>query len=476
MKTQGRRNTEWIFILLFLLALVAGCDKDDPTQDPQSPVNNNGKEEIQVPDSIIAINKFIKGEMEIYYLWNEYMPDLDYTKQPDPFEFFDTLLYKPVDRWSFLTDDYQALMESYQGIEESMGHSFGLYLYSNSDDGVFGVIQFVYPGSPAAEAGLKRGDLFTAINGEDLTVDNYQTLLNNNAYTLTVAEIQGKTVVPVREVQLKARKITENPILYYDTLHCNGTVIGYLVYKNFLSNYNDSLSDAFAWLDAAGIDEMVLDLRYNNGGAIVSMQHLASILAPAQQINNADVIITDEYNAILTYYYNNQGISLETCFFNISPNLNLNRLYILTGRNSASASEALIIGLDPYMDVITIGQQTHGKYTGAFVIYDTEKKHNWAMQPIVFKYANSVGFSDFPDGLTPDYSGDDDLFYPLGDRNEGLLASAIEIITGVPSAVAVKSTDTRFFGQPLLSFDNNRPRNAIPLRKEKPVLMKRTVE
>jgi carboxyl-terminal processing protease len=476
MKKDRKIAWKWMGLFLLLLVLIAGCEKDDPTGEPQPPDEGDEEEEIRVPDSVVAINKFIEEEMGLYYLWNAYMPDLDYTQQPDPFEYFDSLLYKPVDRWSFLTDNYQALMESYQGIEESMGHSYGLYLYSNNEKGVFGIIQFVYPGSPAAEAGLKRGDLFTAINGVDLTVDNYQTLLNNSAYILTVAELQGNTVVPVREVQLKARKITENPILHYDTLHSNGTVIGYLAYKNFLSNYNDSLSKVFSWLFAAGIDEMVLDLRYNNGGAITSMQHLASILAPATQVNNADVIIRDEYNAILTQYFISIGESMETCFIPVSPNLNLNRLYVLTGRNSASASEALIIGLDPYMDVITIGRQTHGKYTGAFVIYDTGKKHNWAMQPIVFKYANSVGYTDFPDGLLPDYSGDDDLFHSLGDRHEELLARAMALITGVPPAVALKSAQTRIPGQLMLSFDNQKPRKALPLRREQPVLLKGPAE
>ncbi|NQU87966.1 MAG: hypothetical protein HQ541_19630, partial [Mariniphaga sp.] len=237
-------------------------------------------------------------------------------------------------------------------------------------------------------------------------------------------------------------------------------------YKNFLSNYNDSLSVAFEWLNSAGIDEMVLDLRYNNGGAISSMQHLASILAPLQQLNNSDIIINDEFNSILTQYYNAQGISMQTRFLNISPNLNLNRIYILTGQNSASASEALIIGLDPYMEVITLGEQTHGKYTGAYVIYDTEKKHNWAIQPIVFKYSNSVGFTDFPDGLTPTYAGEDDLFNALGDPQEGLLAVAIEKITGTPVVVAQKSAKIEL-AVPLHSFDNNKIRMNIPLLKEK---------
>jgi len=449
-----------VFLLALLAAVFFACEKDEPTPEPEPEPND------EIPESVIEINKFIEENMEVYYLWNTQMPDLDYTKQPDSFEYFDSLLYKPTDRWSFITDDYETLANSYQGIEKSMGHSYILYKYSNSD-GVFGIIQFVYPNTPAAEAGLKRGDLFTAIDGIDLDVNNYSTLLDKEQYTLTVAELQGNTVVPVKDVELIAREITQNPILLYDTLNIGGTLIGYMIYKNFLSNYNDSLTSAFSWLLSTGIDEMILDLRYNNGGAISSMQHLASILAPIQQVNNNDIIIEDMYNTILTQYYAQNGISRMTRFEDIGLNINLNRLYILTGENTASASEALIIGLGPYMDVITLGSQTHGKYTGAFLIYDTENKHNWAIQPITFKYANSVGFTDFPDGLAPTYTGEDDLFTPLGDPEEGLLALAIQQITGLPVAVATKSAERELLAVPYKSFDNNKLRKEIPLIKEK---------
>jgi carboxyl-terminal processing protease len=456
MKLLAKNNKVCFFVVIFAMVFV-GCDKNNPTPDPD-PVE-------QIPASVLTINKFIHDNMETYYLWNESMPYLDYTKQSDSFKYFDSLLYKPTDRWSFITDDYAALANSYQGIEESMGHSYILYKYSNSD-GVFGIIQFVYPNSPASEAGLKRGDLFTAIDGTDLDINNYNTLLDKKKYLLTIAKLQGNTVVPVQDVNLTARVITQNPVLLYDTLNIDGTIIGYLVYKNFLDNFNDSLTNAFSWLKAAGINEMVLDLRYNNGGAISSMQHLASIIAPFQQITKQDIIISDKYNTILSQYYNSNGISTSTKFKSTGLNMNLNRIYVLTGPNTASASEALIIGLKPYMDVITLGDTTHGKYTGAYVIYDTEKKHNWAIQPIVFKYSNALGFTDFPNGLAPTFIGNDDLYNPLGDPKEGLLALTIQKIKGGKVGVAPKSAAIQLKAVQLKSFDNNKPRQDIPLLKE----------
>jgi carboxyl-terminal processing protease len=443
-------------ILAFVAIFFTGCNKDE--SKPVTPKDTTAV----IPASVIAVNKFIKDNMDIYYLWNNKMPALDYTKQPDPEKYFDSLLYKVYDRWSFITDDYQALANSYQGVEESFGHLYILYKYSNSN-GVFGIVQYVYPNTPASEAGLVRGDLFTAIDGTDLNIDNYSTLLDKKTYTLTVAKLQGNTVVPYKDVKLTAREINQNPILVCDTLNINGKIIGYMAYKNFLDNYNDSLTTAFNWLKNMNINDLVIDLRYNNGGAISSMQHLASLIAPQVNVTKKDIIITDQYNSILTNYYNSEGISTSTRFEDKGVNLNMKSVYILTQKNTASASEALIVGLKPYMSVTVLGDTTYGKYTGAFLIYDTEKKINWAIQPIVFKYANASGYTDFVNGLAPDYLGDDDLFTPLGDPNEGLLAKAIEKITGKASGAPTKSAQIKLKGIPIKSYDGLKVREEIPL-------------
>lgn len=452
-----RRIAQTYFLIAGLALLFAGCEKDTPAvQGPD------------IPESTLIVNEFIHENMSTYYLWNNEMPDVDYEKQTDPNKYFDTLLYKPIDRWSFITDDYLTLAKSYEGIEESMGHSFILYRYTNSSNDIFGVIQFVYPNSPASEAGLSRGDLFTAIDGTDLTIDNYITLLEKKSYTLTVAKAQDGVVVPIKDIKLTAREITENPILLYDTLNIDGTVIGYMVYKNFFDNYNDSLKTAYQWFKSVGVDELVLDLRYNNGGAISSMQYLASLIAPNQQISRKDIIIRTMYNSILTGYYSSQGYSSTTNFKDLGVTLNLGRIYILTGTNTASASEALIVGLEPYMEVVTLGSQTHGKYTGAFLINDETNKHNWAIQPIVMKYANSIGFTDFYNGLTVNFQGEDDLFNRLGDPKEGLLALAIEKITGVPAPIAIKSARAGLIGVPVETYDGNKVRRDIPALQERP--------
>ena len=143
-------------------------------------------------------------------------------------------------------------------------------------------------------------------------------------------------------------------------------------------------------------------------------------------------------------------------------NLNLPRVYFLTTDGTASASESLMVGLYPYTDVVQIGTRTYGKCYGSITIDDTEnpKRHNWAMQPIVIKYSNAEGFTDFVDGITPDYYVDEYLLelVPFGSLDDPMLAKALEDITGV--APAAKKSAERFREIDLLPV----PRKRIPER------------
>ncbi|HEY3389822.1 MAG TPA: hypothetical protein VGK38_09640, partial [Prolixibacteraceae bacterium] len=128
--------------------------------------------------------------------------------------------------------------------------------------------------------------------------------------------------------------------------------------------------------------------------------------------------------------------------------LNLNMLYVITSDNTASASELLINGLKPYLQIYDVGINTVGKYVGSFTIKDWDANgnvnpnNNWAMQPIVVKIANSQGVSDFVDGLAPDFRLEEDFanLIAFGDQNETLLKAVLNNIKGLPqTAVTLKS-------------------------------------
>lgn len=160
---------------------------------------------------------------------------------------------------------------------------------------------------------------------------------------------------------------------------------------------------------------------------------------------------------------NNITEQLQTTFNkNVAVNLDLSRVYFLTSQGSASASELTITGLMPYMEVITIGQTTSGKYTASSTFQPTINDKgdldpdikNWAIQPIIFKYANAAGLTDFKNGLPPNHEVEEVLVAEtvpqLGDMDEPYLAKAIQLITGqttksaqIGNQLAYKELDRR---------------------------------
>src|SRR5690606_22570566 len=122
--------------------------------------------------------------------------------------------------------------------------------------------------------------------------------------------------------------------------------------------------------------------------------------------------------------------------------LNLNKVYVLTTGRTASASELIINGLEPYIDVVQIGKTTVGKFQASVTLFDSpgmtnttnvNKNHTYAIQPLVFKSANAEGKSDYVNGLTPDLEISEDLgnMGTLGDPQEPFLKAALNHIAGV---------------------------------------------
>ncbi len=215
------------------------------------------------------------------------------------------------------------------------------------------------------------------------------------------------------------------------------------MYNQFVGNKTSLINDAFGEFKNEGITDLILDLRYNGGGSVATCTAIASMITGQFK---GKVFSKQNWNSKLTEYWNdNNPESLNDRFddkFDDSKqinSLNLEKVYIITTSESASASELLINGLKPYIDVIHIGEITSGKNVGSITVYDyidndgtKNPYHKYAMQPIVLKMANSDGFADYADGLTPDIEQEEDLFSlgTLGDHKEALVSIAINLITG----------------------------------------------
>jgi hypothetical protein len=247
---------------------------------------------------------------------------------------------------------------------------------------------------------------------------------------------------------IKEENFQTNPIQVSKVIQRDDKKIAYLMYTQFSQGFDQELNSIFSEFKTEGVDELILDLRYNAGGLTQTALYLSGMITGqftgqifSQKIWNKKV--TDYYESINNTGWMKDLFVSEMDDKTVINSLNLNRVYIITSGNSASASEMVINGLSPFIKVIQIGQTTYGKNVGGLaVVYDyidntnrtINPDHSYAISPITFSVANSEGFSDYADGLTPSdgfvLSEDVLNMGVLGEYNEPLLALALNDISG----------------------------------------------
>jgi carboxyl-terminal processing protease len=433
-----------IIAILGIIIFLPNCKKDlnDPDEGDTTDI---------ISEATKYINNWIWEVMNEVYLWEVYIPNLDPDLEPDPENFFEKLLYSK-DRFSWISDDYEGLMDQYYGVAKSTGYSPAFGRFSNTN-GVFIIVEYVYPDSPADKAGLKRGDIILQINGVDLTMGNYLNLYNSVSQTVTLGYFNGSSIgLTDTKISMTAEEIALDPSIYHEIKEIGGHKIGYLVYVEFTSGkdreYLTSLEEIFQAFSAAGITDLIVDFRYNPGGDVDAAGFFASAIAPPGVVQAHEVLVRFEYNSLYTnYFINKEGTDSPNLVYKFSDTanyINLSEVYFLTTGGTASACEFTISGLYPYMNVVLVGENTYGKYTGAWIIPDLEDppRHNWALVPTVMKYANKDGFTDFDDGLIADIEVEDDIFnaVPFGNLNDSVLYKAVEAIVGADQMPAKKAS------------------------------------
>jgi len=445
------KNTCKLLILLLLLGTVfQSCDDLDDNA---------------VPDDV-AVNNFIWKGLNLYYLWQAEVPDLADNRFPDQKalnsflqsnsnheDFFEHLLYMPesifrenaVDRFSWIEPDYIKLEGLLAGTTKNNGADYTFYRKTSTGTDVFGVVRYVLPNSDAEAKGVKRGDLFYAIDGTSLTTINLNELLDNDTYTLNLADFNSGNITPNgNSVMLTKTVLSENPVYINKVITSGSHKIGYLMYNGFYPNYETAMNNAFGELKAQGITDFILDLRYNSGGSVETATHLASMITGQF---NGQLFASEQWNAKAQAYYTSNNPENLLNKFGTTINtgaainsLNSTKIYILTTQATASASELIINGLKPYITIVQIGDTTIGKNVGSITLYDsptfTKKdvntSHHYAMQPLVLKILNKNGSSDYAKGFTPDFQMKENPgnLGTLGDPSELYLNTAISIITG----------------------------------------------
>lgn len=421
--------------LLAILLLVPSCTTED-----------------EVPDlSDEGTNGWIYKIMADYYLWNEDMPgkgNLNFSQSPD--KFFDSLLsdqdgVKYGDGWLTFSR-IEKKEEETKSVSESDSYGFEFASYKNCNL-YYAWVLYVLPGSPAAEAGLERGDWIIAVGSETPNVTNLSAFYSGGETTFLLADAVRKgnevTFYKRKTISVAAsRAVEDTPFLKDSVYTVGGKKVGYLVYNSFSSGpddestiYDDRMKQVFAGFKVENVDEFILDLRYNQGGLVTCAQLMTSLLAPADALGKTFCIM--EHNE-------KQSKSDETLLLRKNSeignaNLDLKRIYVLTGSVTASASEAVINCLIPYLtrsNITIIGEKTIGKRVGSNT-FGTKEKYGWLLHPITLRIYNADHEADYANGFEPDVKieelviGNDLL--PFGDTNERLLSEALSRISGLKS-------------------------------------------
>lgn len=460
----------YLFLIILISFGITSCSDDDDREIVELPGNDTEDTPLTNEEQRnYYINTFAATSLSEYYLWIDEAQVAEKMEEwkifDDPFTAVKELRYKDsngkdIDRWTVMLDNFEESVNSFDGIETTYGFDFALYRYDKNN--VCAVVTYIIKGSPAENAGWKRGDVIIKVNNK------YMPLENDQYYAIVTDELMGGSTLSVEMVDGKQYTINsvtlqEDAVLLTKMFDCQDKTVGYMVYNSFTFDSIHRLIEECKKFKDTGVKELILDLRYNGGGYGITSEALASMLVPEAEVKAESVFQTEVYNKDLTEYYKILNHSNEKKFktefkyklededkiWNTADaNIGIEKLYVIITGYSASASEALICGLKPYMPVMLIGQKSYGKYCGGFLlgaqefydeykdpltkmgIYEAGRKavYDIGMYVMVSRYADKDGITGcMPDGYIPDIEVEDNPIdgCQLGDPEESMLKVAL---------------------------------------------------
>jgi C-terminal processing protease CtpA/Prc len=279
----------------------------------------------------------------------------------------------------------------------------------------------VYADSPAGLGGLERGHTVVTLNGRTIAdIDGTEGISaffdNNDTVTFVVEDVAGGVLPPI---QITKDIVTIDPIPQVRIIDIGPGLppVGYMQFETFVSTAEPLFDQVFGDFIAAGVRDVVIDLRYNGGGLVRTAELLGDYLGGLA--NDGQVFTNTEFNA------DRAAANNSTSYFaRVANSIDLRRLIVIASRSTASASELVTNALDPYAESVWIvGDNTYGKPVGQVGIEFCEK----ILRPTSFKTTNAAGYGDYFDGLPVDCPADDLLEIPVGADNDPNVVAALSI-------------------------------------------------
>ena len=385
------------------------------------------------PEEEKTANEYVYSIFREWYLWYDQIPELD----PNSYENYDDLIASmktSVDRWSIAA----SLTKVRELFEQGEYKGFGCGLMIDFDNQI--KVSHVFNASPLGLQGVQRGWIVKSVNGYTIeNIDGINGALNSDDVVQFVfVDLEGQT----RTISTSRQIFQMNTVMYSNVFVYNEKKIGYIVFHSFVETSLDELRPVFESFSAQGINELIVDLRYNGGGKNNVAESLIGMIGGSKVKGKAIAgLVHNDKKAKL----NNVSVSNYN-----GAAVNINRVYFITSHSTASSSELVINCLKPFMDVKLVGSKTTGKPVGMYI--KEVEKLDLAVLPVCFKNVNAVGEGDYYDGFSPNIPQYDDITRNWGDPDELMLQTALndirgQVIAGTKSAATSKAGQMRCLGE-----------------------------
>lgn len=350
---------------------------------------------------------------DIYY-WIDDVPPVVNAGFATPEDVLEAFRFEPLDRFSGLRD--REANTAFFSASQFIGIGLGLKVVGTNRVRV----TQAFADGPAAAAGLMRGDEIVAIDGRPVSeiLDAGESLsaqFGADEIGVTVTLDYLDALGSALQVQLSKALVTIETVTVAAEFVAGGRTVGYLAFRNFVEPSFPALEAAFAQFAAAGVETLILDLRYNGGGLISVAEYLGGLIGGTR--TDGEIFANRVHNA------GNAFRDVITRFNDEVDALDAAEVIVIATGATASASELVINALRPFAQVKLVGENTFGKPVGAYQYEFCDK----VAVPTAFANLNAVGEGDYFDGFVPDCAAADDLDTPLGDPAEASLATALHV-------------------------------------------------